>query len=158
MAGRGGPGPFEQPQGPGPGQGQGFGPGPGFGRGPQRGFNPQGIEGNPDGDPENRPLGGGPNFAVNLAFEQYDRDQNGLLDPQEIPFHIVLRADANNDQLVSAEELKAAKARMAEKLFAEPSEQERGNMNRGPMNERGRRGQLRRGPGQRNPQQPPRGG
>lgn len=130
--------------------------GGGFQRGPAAGFDP-------NFGPGRGGFGPPPVPNSDDVFVKYDADKNGQLDPTEAPLHIILRADTNGDQMMSEEELKVAKAKLADRLFAEPTEQENqqragmGPGERGP-GERGRRGPLRRGAGQRNPPQPPRGG
>ena len=46
------------------------------------------------------------------------------LDRSELPLHVVFRADTNNDEMLSLEEVKAAHMRLQEKLFQPPTDEE----------------------------------
>jgi hypothetical protein len=66
--------------------------------------------------------GGG---TIQDRFAQFDRNGDGLLAPNELPFHIIQRADRNSDDRLDHAELHAAFEQLQEGLFAAPSEAER---------------------------------
>jgi serine/threonine protein kinase len=89
--------------------------------------------------PDDRPLPEHEHFPlrqtpdpVEEVFQKADRNRDGRLDAGEVPLHILMRADKNNDNVVDRKELRKAHDRLKEKLFGPPSAAERRKLPRGP--------------------------
>ena len=119
---------------PAPGEGPPFAPGegPGHMNGPPFGPPGQGMQGPPFGPP-----GMGPPFgpgqppqmpairslaALAAYFKKSDRNRDDQLDPTELMLHVIHRADANQDEMVTLKELQDAYKKLGQRVFAEPDD------------------------------------
>jgi hypothetical protein len=64
-------------------------------------------------------------LPVEEQFRLADRNQDELLDPIELPLHLIRRADANDDDELTTEEYKRAVERLGREFYDPPSEEER---------------------------------
>jgi hypothetical protein len=65
-------------------------------------------------------------------FERKDTNHDWKLDPREVPLHIIMRADTNDDRLLTPDELKRAFTNRKQRLFAKPSADEMRRLPRRP--------------------------
>lgn len=111
------PSPFDNdPGGPNP-----FRPNDNDPRPPRPGESP--FEGPPG--PGNRGFGDMQNLIATPSeeiFAEYDRNQDGTLDPSEFPRHIIRRADQDFDDALTLSELEQSRKVQNKELFAPPQE------------------------------------
>jgi hypothetical protein len=70
-------------------------------------------------------------MSIEQYFKKLDTNQDGRLDPTELPLHIIYRADTSKDGELTLSELKQAYKKRGQRLFAPPTAAEMRRLPRG---------------------------